>query len=54
MYAIRSYYDSDAPRPITFTLSASEDALPGEFKILLGANTEDVSISKFLTVVIES
>ncbi len=46
--------DSDAPRPITFTLSASEDALPGEFKILLGANTEDVSISKFLTVIIES
>lgn len=46
--------DSDAPRPIPFTLSASEDALPGEFKILLGANTKDVSISKFLTIVIES
>ena len=46
--------DSDAPRPITLTLSASEDAPLGEFKILLGANTKDVSISKFLTVVIES
>jgi virginiamycin B lyase len=45
--------DFDAPRPITATISASENAFPGTYKILLGAQTEEVSVSKFLTVVIE-
>lgn len=46
--------DFDAPRPIEATISASDLATPGEYKLLLGAGTDDVSISKFLTVVIES
>ena len=46
--------DFDAPRPITATIFASEDALPGTYKVLLGAQTDEVSVSKFLTVIIES
>jgi virginiamycin B lyase len=46
--------DFDAPRPITATISASDDALPGTYKVLLGAQTDEVSVSKFITVVIES
>ncbi len=46
--------DFDAPRPIAATISASDDALPGTYKVLLGAQTDEVSISKFVTVVIES
>ena len=46
--------DFDAPRPITAKINASEDAIPGTYKVLLGAETEEVSISKFVTVVIES
>ena len=34
-------------------ISASDDALPGTYKILLGAESSDVTISKFLTVIIE-
>ena len=46
--------DFDAPRPIAATISASEDALPGTYKALLGAQTDEVSVSKFITIVIES
>jgi len=46
--------DFDAPRPITTTISASEDALPGTYKALLGAQTDEISVSKFITVIIES
>ncbi len=45
--------DFDAPRPITATILASDDALPGTYKVLLGAYTDEVSVSKYLTVVIE-
>ncbi|WP_316504605.1 lyase [Nitrosopumilus sp.] len=45
--------DSDAPRPIHTTISASEDATPGTYKILLGTQSPDVAIGKFLTVTIE-
>ena len=34
-------------------ISASDDALPGTYKILLGTQSGDVTISKFLTVIIE-
>lgn len=44
--------DFDAPRPVEVTISASDDATPGKYKILLGAQIEDVSISKFVTVTI--
>ena len=45
--------DFDAPRPIHTTISASEDAVSGTYKILLGAQSSDVAISKFVTVTIE-
>ncbi len=45
--------DSDAPRPIHTTLSVSDDAMPGTYKILVGAQLSDVAISKFVTVTIE-
>ena len=34
-------------------ISVSDDALPGTYKILLGTQSGDVTISKFLTVIIE-
>jgi virginiamycin B lyase len=46
--------DFDAPRPIKTMISASEDAVPGTYKALLGAQTDEVSVSKFVTIVIES
>jgi len=45
--------DSDDPSSIDVTISASEKAVPGTYKVLLGAQTENVSISKFITLVIE-
>ena len=45
--------DFDAPRPIHTTISASEDAVSGTYKILLGAQSSDIAISKFVTVTIE-
>jgi virginiamycin B lyase len=46
--------DFDAPRPIKTIISASEEAVPGTYKALLGAQTDEVSVSKFVTIVIES
>lgn len=46
--------DFDVPRSIKVTISANEDAIPGTYKVLLGAQTEDVSISKFVTLTLES
>src|SRR3989338_7428116 len=51
---------SDSPNPslasksIDVTITASQEAVPGIYKILLGAQTESVSVSKFVTVVIET
>ncbi len=45
--------DFDGPRPIDVTISANEEAVSGTYKVLLGAQTEDVSISKFVTLTIE-
>ena len=45
--------DSDAPRPITVVIHSSDDAEPGVYKILVGAQASDVAISKFITVTIE-
>ena len=42
-----------APQPIHVTISASEDAVSGIYKILLGAQLPDVAVSKFITVTIE-
>jgi virginiamycin B lyase len=45
--------DFDAPRPIHITISASEDAVPGTYKVLLGTQSPDIAISKYVTVTIE-
>lgn len=42
-----------SPVPVHTTISVSEDAVPGEYKILLGAQSSDIAISKFVTVTIE-
>ena len=45
--------DFDAPQPILATITASEDATPGTYKVLLGIQLPDIAISKFVTVTIE-
>ncbi len=45
--------DFDAPRPINTNISASNDAVPGTYKVLLGVQSSDIAISKFVTVTIE-
>lgn len=45
--------DSDAPRPISTTISATEESIPGTYKILLGAQSPNIAISKYVTVTIE-
>jgi len=45
--------DSDAPRLISATISASDDAMPGTYKVLFGAQLPDVAVSKYVTVTIE-
>jgi virginiamycin B lyase len=42
----------DTPKIVEITISASEDASPGKYKVLLGSQIEDVSVSKFVTVTI--
>jgi len=41
------------PHPIHTNLSASEDAVSGTYKILVGAQSSDIAIGKFITVTIE-
>ena len=43
----------DMPISISTTVYASEDAISGTYKILLGAQLPDVAISKYVTVIIE-
>ncbi|MDH3695925.1 MAG: lyase [Nitrosopumilus sp.] len=45
--------DSDASRLISTTIRASEDAIPGTYKVLLGTQLSDIAISKYVTVTIE-
>lgn len=37
---------------ITATINVDTDSTPGQYKVLLGASTDEVSISKFLTVTV--
>ena len=48
-----SQLNYDTPQSIHINISASEDAVSGIYKILLGAQLPDVAISKFITVTIE-
>ena len=43
----------DTPRTVDVMISANSDALPGTYKVLLGAQTEDVSVGKFITIIVE-
>ena len=45
--------NSNNPLVIDVVISALETAVPGEYKILLGSKTNQVSFSKFLTVFVE-
>jgi virginiamycin B lyase len=42
-----------SPVSISTTISASESAVPGTYKILLGAQSPEIAISKYVTVTIE-
>jgi len=39
---------------INVTIHADDELIPGIYKVLLGAETEQVSVSKFVTVIVES
>ncbi len=45
--------DSGVPLPVYADISVSKDATPGTYKVLVGLQTTDVAISKFVTVTIE-
>jgi len=45
--------DSDSFELINVSFYAHDELIPGEYKVLLGAETEQVSVSKFVTVVVE-
>lgn len=45
--------DSDAPRIIQLSISASANALPDIYKVLISTQTDDLVVSKFVTVIIE-
>ena len=38
---------------ISTTIHASDDAIPGTYKVLLGVQLPDIAISKYVTVTIE-
>ena len=46
--------DSDSFESINVIIYAYDELIPGEYKVLLGAETEQVSVSKFVTVIVES
>jgi virginiamycin B lyase len=45
--------ESDVPHTFQITIKASEHAIPDIHKVLIGAQTEFVSISQYVTVIIE-
>ena len=45
--------DSDAPITVQVSISTSTNALPDVHKVLIGAQTDDLVVSKFVTVIIE-
>jgi len=46
--------NSNEPISIPIQISASENALSGIYKVLIGGQTDDVTISKYLTLQVES
>ena len=45
--------NDDSPKTVEITISASENAVPDIHKILLSAQTDDLVVSQFVTVIIE-
>jgi len=45
--------DSDTTKTVQISISASKNALPDVHKVLVGAQTDDLVVSKFVTVIIE-
>ena len=45
--------DSNTPRTVQVSISASKNALPDVHKVLIGVQTDDLVVSKFVTVIIE-
>ena len=45
--------DSDNTRTVQVSISANDNALPDVHKVLIGAQTDDLVVSKFVTVIIE-
>lgn len=43
---------TNTSKNVDVTISASDNATPGKYKVLLGSQIEDVSVSKFVTVTI--
>jgi virginiamycin B lyase len=43
----------DKPKAVTVTLSADNFAIPGTYKVSIGARYQDVTLSKFVTVTIQ-
>jgi len=46
------FFLPDSIVSINVTLYADDELIPGEYKVLLGAETEQVSVSKFVTVIV--
>ena len=49
---LNNFSPSDTPTTISIQISASEHALSGTHKVLLGAYTDDIAVSQFITVTI--
>jgi virginiamycin B lyase len=45
--------DSEIPKSIKLSLTASENALPDIYKVLLSVQSDDIVVSKFVTVIVE-
>jgi len=51
--SLKKFQLGSDPKTIDVLITVSEDAPPGTYKILLGAQSNDVSISKYLTLVVQ-
>ena len=50
--SVSDSFKLDSSKTVDVTISASDDASSGTYKVLLGSQIEDISISKFVTVTI--
>ncbi len=52
-FSIDEISASDLPQSIIGTICINDNALSGTHKVLVGAQTDEVTISKYITVIIE-